>query len=202
MQGTQLATAVLLLLLVACAVPVRSACAQSLTLMPVLGAHVSGDDFATVSGDAAAARREGRGALAVGADVGIGFLRASVRYAAGGEITTGGIQDREQIGTGSLLAISGNVVLRPLPRLLGLQPYVLGGVGFKRHGFDYEDPAWDDLVPDAETVYAYQLGIGADFMIRRVGLMAEIGDYVNMHSDETGRRHDLFAVIGVRLRLF
>ena len=182
--------------------PASQAEAQGIRLSPVLGVHVRGDDLTAVRTEAAEAQLAGRAALGIGADLGVGFLRASVRYATGAELTRAGVANGEHIGSGSFLTAAGSVVLRPIPRIIGFRPFVVGGLGIKREGFSYDDPAWGDLLPDDQTTTALHVALGADIMLGRIGVTAEVGDYISLQAEEGEGRHDIFATIGLCFRLF
>jgi hypothetical protein len=90
-----------------------------------------------------------------------------------------------------LLLLTGDLVLRPIPRLL-IQPYAIGGVGGRRLSVTEGDG--DGVASWNATA---QVGIGADLRLGGVTLGAEVVDY--MSSPSGGLQHDafVFLVLGV-----
>src|SRR5690606_12143775 len=130
------------------------------------------------------ARLDRSGTFGLGLNVELGWLRGSVAYATGASISEEGV-DGGDIGDGSVLAVAADVVVRPLPRLL-VQPYLLGGVGLKRQDFSYDDEGLGtNPLPSDKTDFALHAGIGADVMLGRIGIMAEITDYITRNEDSS-----------------
>ena len=176
------------------------ASAQSIHVSPMAGAfHPSSDAF-----DLGQAADQGRlvkgNALALGLNLELSLLRLSAVYATGADIAGGGLGGSNDIGDGSLLAVAGDVVLRPLPRIW-FQPYVLGGVGLKRQSFSFEDQSLDEAFDEATTDFAWHAGVGADLMLGNFGIVAEVTDFITSGENDRFGRHDTFLMMGVRLRL-
>jgi len=177
------------------------ASAQGLTISVTGGGYQQASSFATLKSGIQEMNVDAGSTLSFGGNIELGSLRLSAAYASGATIEQHGISGK--IGEGSLLAASADLVMRPFPRLLGLQPYLLGGLGFKRTDFDLTG---DGLPLDfkeykAESKFAFHWGLGADVMFGRIGFMAEISDYVTV-SDNAFKAHDAFGVVGLKLRLF
>lgn len=169
-------------------------------ITPTVGGYVPASDFQTLRGEARDARIERSATMALGMNLELGALRGSLAYVTGTELTEDGVADRGAIGDGSMLAGSLGLVVRPIPRILGLQPYVLGGAGFKRYGYSYNDDGFSIGFPEDKTDFALHFGVGADLMLGRLGVMAEFTDFVSR--DDGWGPHDGFATIGLKLRLF
>jgi hypothetical protein len=196
MRSTRLALgAGTLGLLLAAAHPLA---AQSIHLSPLVGAFHPTSDLNDLRG----ARIARDNAFALGLNVDVSFLRASLAYASGARITDDGIGNGDEIGDGSLLALTGDVVLRPIPRLIVLQPYLIGGAGLKRESYSFDDDGLGDLLPEDATDFAWHVGLGADLMLGNFGLVAEVSDFITSGDDDTFGRHDTFAMVGLRFRLF
>jgi hypothetical protein len=128
-----------------------------------------------------------------------GVFRGTVAYATKAEILGEGVNAQGPVGEGRLLAITGGVALRPIPRFAGIQPYALGGLGVKRIGYSWNDDAISDAFPEDETRFSMQAGAGVDLMLGGLGITAEIYDMITPGS--TDYRHDTFIVAGLKLRL-
>lgn len=175
--------------------------AQGIHLTPTLGAYVKANDFHTLRSEAENVDLKHEGAMAVGANLELGALRGTLSYVSGAKLSRQGVTDMDQIGEGTLLLLTGDLVLRPISRILGLQPYVLGGAGIKRNGYSFTDEGLAASFPKDETDFAFHFGVGADFMLGGFGVMAEVGDFVSFVDRKFGR-HDAVGVVGLRLRLF
>ncbi len=148
--------------------------------------------------DAAGGGRIAKGnALGLGAFVEFSFLRVGLAYATGATIEEHGVANPDEIGEGTLLAVSGDLVLRPIPRIIGIQPYGIAGLALKHEGYSWDDDGFSDALPSDETDGALHIGIGADFMFGKFGIMAEVSDYITRDDDVFGR-HDSFFMIGLR----
>jgi hypothetical protein len=95
--------------------------------------------------------------------------------------------------------LTGDVVVRPIPRI-GVQPYVIGGLGarrlsFRDHGEALEAPQWTT---------AAQIGVGLDLRLGNMTLGVEVVDYLTGLTGESddGLRHDAFAFLTLGVPLF
>lgn len=175
--------------------------AQGITITPQIGVYVPGDDFESLRAGADSIRVDNEGTLALGFNVDLGFLRGSVAYASAAKLNRRGISGQDEIGEGKLLAVAGDLVLRPIPRILILQPYLLAGAGLRRADYDYDDDGISDAFPENESDFALHAGIGADIMLGPIGIAAEITDFISKNQDDEWKRHDGFGFVGVKLRL-
>lgn len=173
--------------------------AQGITISPTIGAHIPASDFSELRAQADTLRVERDGTFALGLNVELGWLRGSVAYASGAKLTEEGVEG--QIGEGSLLTAAADVVLRPIPRLVIVQPYLIGGIGIKNTSYDFDDDGVRDAFPDDETDTALHFGVGADVMLGGIGIMAEVTDYLSKDAEGDWGAHDAFAMVGVKLRL-
>jgi hypothetical protein len=197
MQGTatmRLVTAAALLAL--CPAGLRG----QVHITPAIGAYIPASDLQDLRDEAAQRRLTRQSTAGFGLNVEAGWLRGSVAYASGARITERGVQDRDRIGDGSVLAVAADAVLRPLPRLL-VQPYVLAGAGLKRQDYSWSGEGLSSPLPADRREVALHIGIGGDVMLGGVGIMAEITDYITRHDDGGFGQHDAFAFVGLRFRL-
>jgi hypothetical protein len=82
-----------------------------------------------------------------------------------------------------------------------VQPYLLGGVGLKNLSFDRDE---DDVLapfPDDESELSIHAGVGADLMLGRFGIVAELTDYISKDVDGDWGMHDAFLMAGIKYRL-
>lgn len=175
--------------------------AQGISITPQIGVYVPGDDFESLRAGADSVRVDNEGTLALGFNVDLGFLRGSVAYASAAKLNRRGVSGQDEIGEGKLLAVAGDLVLRPIPRILILQPYLLAGAGLRRADYDYDDDGISDAFPENESDFALHAGIGADIMLGPVGIAAEITDFISKNQDDKWKRHDGFGFVGLKLRL-
>lgn len=181
----------------------QAAQAQSIHVSPLVGAFHPGSDVFDLRNSAREGDLAADHALALGLNVELSFLRGSAVYATGARITDGGVAGGGEVGDGSLLALTGDIVLRPIPRLFIVQPYFLGGAGLKRESYSFDDDELSGLLPENETDLAWHLGIGADVMLGKFGLVAEVSDFITRDRDDAiFGRHDTFAMVGLRFRVF
>jgi hypothetical protein len=163
-------------------------------ITPMVGGYVPASDVNQVSGNAANIAKTREGTLSLGADLDFGAFRGSVAYATGTTIKNASRQD---IGKGSVLATTADLVIRPLPRIL-VQPYIVAGAGEKFYKYD-ESPTL--LSGGNRNSFALHGGLGADVMLGSIGVAAELTDFVSKGADNKWNVHDAFLMAGLRFRL-
>jgi len=172
---------------------------------PQIGVYIPGNDFHSLRAGADSIRAKSEGALALGLNVEFGMLRGSVAYASAAKIVRNcpscapGVAG--EVGEGKLLAAAVDVVLRPIPRILVLQPYVLVGGGLRRADYDYDTDALANAFPENDSDFAVHLGVGADVKLGGLGLSAEITDFISKNTQDEWKRNDAFAFLGLKLGL-
>lgn len=174
------------------------AAAQGIHVTPAFGVFIPASDVDGIRDGVEQTRLSREGTLGIGLNVESGWLRGSIAYASGATLSEDGTQG--DIGDGSVLAIAADIVVRPLPRLL-VQPYLLGGAGFKNQSFSYDDDGIGNALPEDQRDLTLHAGIGADVMFGRIGIMAEVSDYISQNANDEWGQHDAFAMVGLRLRL-
>ena len=98
-----------------------------------------------------------------------------------------------------MVAITGDLVFRPLPRIVVVQPYLLAGAGIKRYSFG------DDVGTFAadRNHFTGHIGAGADLKVGPIAVLAEISDYIssfkNAATDENKLQNDVFVMVGFRI---
>ncbi len=127
----------------------------------------------------------------------VGF-RLNMDYATGSEISRSedGVEMGESTET-TLLAVVGDVMFRPLPKMVLVQPYLFVGGGLKQYDVTSETTAASFQDASDPTIH---FGGGLDVGFGPLALNAEIGDYVSwfepQESESSEIQHDLFLTIG------
>lgn len=191
------------------AVSSGGAAAQGLTISPLLGAYTQANSVDQLRGNVKTMSIQRESALALGANLEVGFFRASLNYVSGATVKQSGNDFPDitgSVGKGRILMGAADVVIRPIPRLVVLQPYALAGIGFKNFSYDPTQNVVDEIgqVKDHSTA-AFHAGVGADLMFGGVGIVAEVTDYMSQgQADASGHRdlqHDAYGMLGLRFRL-
>lgn len=184
--------------------------AQGITVSPLLGAYTQANSVDQLRGNVNTMSIERQSALALGANLEVGFFRASLNYVSGATMRQSGNdwpQITGDVGTGRILMGAADAVFRPIPRLVVLQPYALAGIGFKNFSYDPTQNVRSALgeVKDHSTA-AFHAGLGADVMFGGVGIVGEVTDYMSQgQPDSNGHRdlqHDAYGMLGLRFKLF
>lgn len=94
-----------------------------------------------------------------------------------------------------VVAITGDLVFRPLPRIVVIQPYLLAGAGIKKYS--------TDNAFDSGSDFTGHLGIGADLRAGGIMLVGEVSDYISSFdlSGESRLQNDVFVTLGLRIGL-
>ncbi len=191
------------LALVALAGPAR---AQSIYISPLVGGYTQANSLDQLSANANAMSIKRESALTLGGNLELGFLRATVNYVSGATIqqkSGTSLSTSGDLGKGRILMGAADAVIRPIPRLVVVQPYALAGIGFKNFKYSLSNTNLGDVT---HSTAAFHAGLGADVMFAGVGIVAEVTDYISQgQEDAAGKKqlqHDAFGMVGLRLRLF
>ena len=177
--------------------------AQGITVTPSAGLYIPASDLYQLRDNTEQIFSvDKEGTFALGLNVELGMLRGSIAYASGAQLNEGGVQNNDAIGEGKLLAVAGDLVLRPIPRLIIVQPYLIAGAGLRREDYSYEDDGVRDALPKDKSDFALHAGIGADVMLGRLGIVAEFSDFITKDETDKWDQHDAFAFVGLKFRLF
>ncbi len=191
-------TAVLAITLAGALLP-GLASAQGITISPMVGGYVPAGSFRDLR-DQAGDRFERGATLGLGANITLGFLRGTFAYASGAAISREGLSGESNVGDGSVLAGALDIVVRPLPRLIAIQPYVLGGAGYKKESYSFDNQSLSAL--DDNNQFVLHAGVGVDLMVGPIGLVAEFTDFIGRDNNDDWKVHDGFGMVGLRLKLF
>lgn len=187
----------------------------NLQLVPKIGAYLPANDLGEARAGAQQIKAEMAASLAIGLAAELDLplspvnLRFGFDYATGAEVSGEGISSDEELET-TVLALTGDLVFRPLPRLVVVQPYLLGGAGIKVYDFDSKDVTDQDLssvFEDDENDFALHLGAGVDIkLFRNTFLLVEVSDYISrfkfQDSGDDEIQNDIFGMAGLRVGLF
>ena len=178
-----------------------AASAQGIKVTPSVGVYIPASDLYQLRDQSQQLTVDKEGTLAFGVNVELGMLRGTVAYASGAQLNERGVQNQDDIGEGKLLAVAADLVLRPIPRLILVQPYVIAGAGLRREDYDYNSGV-AGAFPSDQSDFALHAGLGLDVSLGGLGLTAEISDFVTQDEDDKWAQHDAFAFVGLKLRVF
>jgi opacity protein-like surface antigen len=133
-----------------------------------------------------------------GGDLDIG-VRIGAGYATNSDVPISGVGCTACDARFNVLAMTGALVIRPLP-LPGIRPYALAGGGIKWYDFNHDNVGVNALLNDQQR-FTFQFGAGVVLAPDSpLGLFAEVSDYVSRFDfdDEGGQvQHDLFFKVGL-----
>lgn len=108
-------------------------------------------------------------------------LRLNLAYATASDIPVSGVGCETCSARSTLLIATAAAVIRPIPEIVALRPYLLVGVGIKRYNFDpknFEEEGFGGVLGD-QTKPTVQLGLGTDVDVLGLGLFTEVSAYLN-----------------------
>ena len=124
-------------------------------------------------------------------------IRANVDASMGNTLE---LEDDELEGAEiDVVNFTGDLVWRPMPRIVVVQPYLLLGAGVKKYSFNTEGGTFGSDRND----FTWHLGAGADMKVGPIALVAEISDYIssfkNEGTEESKLQNDVFLMVGFRI---
>lgn len=179
------------ILLAIAAAPIANA---QISITPLIGGYVPATDVNQIGGSAENIAKTREGTLSLGLNVDLGPLRGTLAYASGTTIKNASSQN---IGKGNVLAAAADFVIRPLPRIL-VQPYLLAGAGKKFYKYDASATLASSV---DKTAFSLHGGIGADLSLGRMGVVAELTDFLSKGAEDKWNAHDAFLMFGVKVPL-
>lgn len=165
-----------------------------ISVTPLIGGYVPATDVNQIGGSAENIAKTREGTLSLGLNVDLGPLRGSLAYASGTTIKNASSQS---IGKGNVLAAAADFVIRPLPRIV-VQPYLLVGGGKKFYKYDASATLASGVDKEA---FALHGGIGADLSLGKMGVVAELTDFLSKGAEDKWNAHDAFLMFGVKVPL-
>jgi hypothetical protein len=172
-----------------------------LRLIPQVGLFAPASELPSPSEAVDFGKREST--LAFGAALELGNLRVSVLHATDGDVPIEGI-GCEECARSTVTTATAALVIRPLPELGFVQPFVLLGGGWKRYDFDVDeldDGVVGAVLDDSNDLTAH-LGIGVELGLGGTRLLFELQDLASRFDEEGVEarfQHDLFLTVGVAL---
>jgi hypothetical protein len=137
--------------------------------------------------------------LALGASIELDIPVSPINLRATLDATFGRSLEVEELDVADtsvdIITLTGDLVFRPIPRLVLAQPYLLLGAGFKRYSADggIED----------QTDFTGHLGAGADLSLGVASLMVEVSDYISslesVDGGDSRLQNDVFIMVGLRI---
>jgi hypothetical protein len=119
-------------------------------------------------------------------------VRANVEAAMNAKVEEDGVETGDEV---DVIAFTGDLVFRPLPRIVVVQPYFLAGAGIKKYSFGtgFED----------ENDFTGHLGAGVDFKLGPLAVLVEANDYISSFkigdAGESKLQNDVFIAVGFRI---
>jgi hypothetical protein len=173
---------------------VASTAGAQISVTPMIGGYVPATDVNQIGGSAENLAKTREGTLSLGLNVDLGPLRGTLAYASGTTIKNANSQN---IGKGNVLAAAADFVIRPLPRIL-VQPYLLAGAGRKFYRYDASTALGSGVDKEA---FALHGGIGADLSLGKMGVVAELTDFLSKGAEDKWNAHDAFLMFGLKVPL-
>jgi hypothetical protein len=183
----------------ALALPVSAA--GQVRLIPQVGLYAPTTELPSLDGAVDFGKRES--SLAFGVAVELASLRVGVLHATEGEIPIDGVGCTD-CARSTLTTATASLVIRPLPEIALVRPFVLLGGGVKRYGFtadDLDDEGVEAVLSDENDLTGH-LGLGAELGLGGLSVLVEVQDLVSRFDAEgvdARFQHDLFFTIGVAL---
>jgi hypothetical protein len=165
-----------------------------ISVTPMIGGYVPATDVNQIGGSAENIAKTRDGTLSLGLNVDLGPLRGTLAYASGTTIKNASSQS---IGKGNVLAAAADFVIRPLPRIL-VQPYLLVGGGKKFYRYDASTTLGSGV---DKAAFALHGGVGADLSLGKLGVVAELTDFLSKGAEDKWNAHDAFLMFGVKVPL-
>jgi hypothetical protein len=175
--------------------------AQSLRFTPWLGLYAPTTDIGSVQ---AVEVGKQQSTFAFGGDLDIGGstflgLRAGASFATTSDVPIEGVGCIACSTRRNVFALTGGVVLRPMPMPL-IRPYATAGAGIKWYDFNHDGVGVNALLNDQER-FTFNIGAGVLLMPDSpIGLSIEVADYMSRFDFEGGEsstQHDLFLKLGL-----
>lgn len=183
----------------ACALP--SASSGQVRLVPQVGLYAPTTDLPSPGDAVEFGKRES--SLAFGAALEVANFRLGVLHATDGDVPIEGVGCTD-CARSTVTTATASLVIRPLPRIAVVQPFVLLGAGVKRYDFtveDLEDEGAQAVLSDENDLTGH-LGLGVELGLGGLSLLVELQDLVNRFDPEgadAGFQHDLFLTVGLAL---
>jgi hypothetical protein len=175
--------------------------AQGISVTPLIGGYIPAGSLGELQSGAQNAELKREATLGLGANIEFGRLRLSGAYASGATLSEDGVTGESSVGDGSVLSLAADLVFRPLPKLIIVQPYIFGGAGLKNENYSFDQGVDPGNFKDESDLTAH-FGVGLDLSLGPLNLVAEVSDFLSQNVDDDWKNHDAFAMVGLKFRLF
>ena len=201
-RKTTLAIIALLLLL---AMPKRAS--AQLRFIPQAGLYAPVSDLGEVDTGSEIwelGKRESSLAYGLGIELGgegVASLRLGAVYGSESEVPIDGVGCTGAACTLRSTVLTGTaaLIVRPIPGLAVVKPYLVLGGGLKRYDFDFQNEGFGDLFGD-ESEATGRLGLGLGFDLGAAGIRLEVSDYFNGAVFSNGdTQHDFIVTLGLSI---
>lgn len=212
---TQRVSGLVALAVVLAAAPSQAAAQGGIRVIPqVVGLYVPVADLGTVgSGSSAVEIAKKEGTWGLGLAVELGNLqgtsfRINGVYGTSSDVPVLGFGCTSCAARSTVAVVTGSVVVRPLPSIIVLRPYLQGGLGIKRYDFDEDDLRAEglDAFLNDQNKFTGQLGVGTELNLPLIRLFVEVTDFISGFdvgsgaTEEAGElQHDFFISVGLPL---
>ena len=177
-------------------------------LIPSVGVYTPFSDLPSPSQALAVGKKESTLAFGVAAEIGTPdkvSLRVNLLRATDSKVPVSSFGCDNDCARSTVTTATGALVLRPLPRIVLVQPFLLAGGGVKRYDYtrqDFSDEGLKSLFSDKNLLTGH-LGIGAEVGLGPLHLTAELSDLLSRFDSEqagsgsNGLQHDVFLTLGL-----
>ncbi len=177
-------------------------------LIPSVGVYTPFTDLPSPSQAFDVGKKESTLAYGVAAEIGTPdkvSLRVNLLRATDSEVPVSSFGCDNDCARSTVTSATATLVLRPLPRIVLVQPFLLAGGGVKRYDYtrqDFDDEGLGTLFSDKNLLSGH-LGIGAELGFGPLHLTAELSDLLSrFSSDQAGSgsndlQHDVFFTLGL-----
>jgi len=132
-------------------------------------------------------------------------FRLNVLHATDSEVPVTDLGCRADCARSTVTSATATLALRPLPRLILIQPYLLAGGGMKRYDFTKDDIRDEGLraVLSEQNQLTGHLGGGVEVNLGALRLTGELSDLLSRFDDGRNAstsdelQHDLFFTVGL-----
>lgn len=127
-------------------------------------------------------------------------LRANLDYTPASDIEDAA---GARVGTVAITNIVGDLMFKPLPGIIPVQPYLFAGGGVKKHKFhDFATGIYG--AADNQSNPTLHVGGGIGVGIGLMGVVIEGGDYISQfkRAGDSKLQNDIYATVGVKVGLF
>jgi hypothetical protein len=184
--------------------------AAQMRLIPQVGLYQQFSEFPPLRAGADEIKKEASLAFGLGLELGqpdkVSF-RVNVLHATESEVPVEGVGCQADCARSTVSSATATLVLRPIPNIILVQLYALGGGGVKRYDYTLEnlqDEGVRTLLNDQNQLTGH-LGLGAEVNLGVVRVVGEVSDLLSKYDDgqntsESDKlQHDLFVTVGLAI---